>query len=180
MRIRSPQHRPIALLDLFAGCTAKEINTIDRLGTEIAVRAGTVVWREDLTTPQFVVVLEGRIELTRAGDHVATLAPGGWFGHVALLARLTAESVSGVASTPTLLLAFSRREFASLLRAVPPVAARLQQPTAGTVLSKHGRQELAPIETRPVTTRLPAIAPGLADHDRAKRTLESTGRTRSG
>jgi CRP/FNR family transcriptional regulator, cyclic AMP receptor protein len=178
MRIRSPQHRRLALLDLFARCTAKEINTIDALGTEVAVRAGTAVWREDLTAPQFIVVLEGLIELTRARDHVATLTPGGWFGHVALLARLPAESVSGVASTPTRLLAFSRREFASLLRDVPTVATPLQQPTAGTALSKHGRQKLAPVETRPATPRLPAIARTPADHDRAKGTLESTRRAR--
>jgi CRP-like cAMP-binding protein len=126
MRIRNPQNRRLALLDLFAGCTADQINMIDRLSTEIALPVGTPVWHEDRTEPQFVIVLEGRIELTRGGEHVAALTNATWFGHAALLARLPVEQVSGVVVSPTRLLAFSKREFVSLLHAAPTVAAILE------------------------------------------------------
>jgi CRP-like cAMP-binding protein len=144
MRTRNPHQRRLALFELFSGCTTDEINTIDRLGTEINLPAGTSVWREDHTEPQFVMVLDGHITLTRAGEHVATLTPGAWFGHTALLAGSPTEAISGVvATTPARVLAFSRREFAALLRAVPAVAVTLRRPLPSNVPLGHRRDELS-------------------------------------
>lgn len=125
MRTGNRQHRRLANCEVFAGCTANQIRAIDQLGTTIAVPAGTPVWHEDRTAPQFVVVVEGEVDLTRSGEHIATLGAGAWFGHEALLDHLPAERVSGVVTTSTILFACSKREFASLLRAVPSVTARL-------------------------------------------------------
>ena len=173
-RVRSPQHRELALFELFAGCTADQIDAIERLGTEVAVRNGTTVWREDRTEPQFVMVLDGQIELTRAGNHATTLTPGTWFGHVALLAHLPAEQVSGVVaagSTPTRLFAFSKRQFASLLHAAPTVAASLQHAAASTTQPSLSRDELEPVETGPA-----ALA---ANHSIARAATATTPTTRS-
>jgi hypothetical protein len=135
--------RRLGSFDLFSGCTADEINTIDRLGTVVALPVGTPVWREEHTEPQFVMVFEGRIDLTCAGNHVATLTSGTWYGHDALLAGLREERISGVVvSNQAQVLAFSIREFASLLHAVPAVAATLQQLAAPTARSKKRRQDL--------------------------------------
>lgn len=125
MRTRTRQHRTLAALDLFAGCTPPQIETIDRLGTEIVVPAGTPVWHEGRTEAQFVIVLDGQIDLTRAGEPVVTLAAGACFGHDALLNGRRTEVVSGTVTTPTRLFAFSKREFTSLLHAVPAVTASL-------------------------------------------------------
>jgi CRP/FNR family transcriptional regulator, cyclic AMP receptor protein len=132
-RTRNPQHRQLASVDLFTTCSARELDTVDRLGTEVAVRAGTRVWHEGRTEPQFVIVLDGRIEVTRADERIATLGAGTWFGHDALIRRLRNEPASGVTTTPTRLLVFSKREFASLLRAVPSVAETLRRPIPSTV-----------------------------------------------
>jgi CRP-like cAMP-binding protein len=159
MRFRTPQNRRLALLDLFAGCTADQINLIDRLSTEIALPVDTPVWHEDRTEPQFVIVLEGCIELTRGGEHVAALTNATWFGHAALLARLPTEQVSGVVVSPTRLLAFSRREFASLLHAAPTVAATLEAvETRPTSVATNQSNPRAPITTT-LRTRTSRRAP---------------------
>ena len=63
MRTRFPQHRQLALLDLFAECTPDQIRAIDHLSTEVAVSPGTQVWHEDRTEPQFIVVVHGEIKV---------------------------------------------------------------------------------------------------------------------
>jgi hypothetical protein len=63
--------------------------------------------------------------LTRDGDHVATVLAGGWWGHTTLLAGATVESVTAIATVPTLVYVCSRREFTSLLAAIPELRSRL-------------------------------------------------------
>ena len=117
--------RRLVSVALFGDCSGKELDTIDQRGTVLALDVGRTVWREEVTTPQFVVVLDGRIELSRAGEPVAALERGGWWGHAALLARRLSESHSAITSTPTLVLASSGREFASILEAIPRIVERL-------------------------------------------------------
>jgi len=126
MRLRTPQQRRLAAIDLFVGCTAAQITALDRLGTEVALAESTTLCREAVTPAQFVVVLSGRVQLRRGEQHVLTLTPGAWFGHVALLAGAPAEHVSAVAVVPTRVLVFSRREFFSMLAGAPTVAATLR------------------------------------------------------
>jgi CRP-like cAMP-binding protein len=149
MRTRFPQHRQLALLDLFAECTPDQIRAIDHLSTEVAVSPGTQVWHEDRTEPQFIVVVHGEINLTRAGEHIATLRAGAWFGHDALIRGLRSEPFSGLVITPTRLLAFSKREFAALLHAAPAVAATLRHSATSAVPTSHRHDELDAAETGP-------------------------------
>jgi CRP-like cAMP-binding protein len=127
MRTRTAQQPALPPLSLFSGCTTKELKTIERLASEVVLSPGRTLFREEMTPAQFV--LEGSVDLTRAGEQIRTLGPGDWVGDAALLARRATESLSGVTSTPTRVLAFSRREFASLLHTVPAVRERLARPS---------------------------------------------------
>jgi CRP-like cAMP-binding protein len=123
VRSRSLQQDRLRTCALFADCSAHECNVIDRLSVDVVVSAGRKICCEGLTRPQFVVVFDGVVELSRAGRRITILGPGAWFGHVALVGHQPAEQVSGVVlSASARLLVFSSQEFRSLLRAVPSVA----------------------------------------------------------
>jgi CRP-like cAMP-binding protein len=124
MRIRSQTHRKVPG-ELFGFRDAKLSALVERLGTDVAVRRGTILSAEGLTPPQFIVVCEGQVELTRGGEPIGVVLAGGWFGHRALLSRATVESVTAVAIVPTRLYVSSRREFASLVSARPSVREKL-------------------------------------------------------
>ena len=125
MRRHTVRRRRLVSVALFGDCTGKELDTIDQRATVVDLKVNRTVWREDVTTPQFVVVLHGRIEMSRDGQHIGALESGSWWGHAALLARQPSESHSAITSTPTMVLACSGREFASMLEAIPRIAERV-------------------------------------------------------
>jgi CRP-like cAMP-binding protein len=124
----------LATLALFERCTNKELSTLATWATELAIDAGRNVCRENLTGPQFVVVLQGRLELSRAGQRVATVNAGEWFGHDALLDHRLAEAVTAIAGEPTRLLVLSAREFTSLLNLVPSLQGALATPASRSLV----------------------------------------------
>ena len=143
MRARTSHQRQLASLPLFADCNNQELATVERLGSDVVIGPGRILFREEITPPQFLVVLEGAIDLTRAGDCIGMLLAGAWFGHKALLTRRATESSSGKASVQTRVLAFSRGEFASLLHAVPLMRQWILYPVPPDVSSEQPRQEIA-------------------------------------
>lgn len=140
MRTRTSHQRQLASLPLFADCNNKELATVERLGTDVVIGPGTVLFREEITPPQFLVVLEGAIDLTRAGDCIGMLLAGAWFGHKALLTRRATESSSGKVSVQTRVLAFSRGDFATLLHAVPLMRHWILYPAPPHVSSDRPRE----------------------------------------
>jgi len=149
-RTRTRQYQHLASLDLFAGCTTRQIETIERLGTEVVVSAGTPVWQEGNTDAQVVVVIDGQIDLTHAGEPIGTLHCGTWFGHNALLNGQRSEVLSGTASAPTRLVAFSKREFVSLLDAAPAVSATLRAASTARATSTQHHDPVVESETTSV------------------------------
>jgi len=143
MRTRTSHQRQLASLTLFADCTHQELATVERLGSDVVIGPGRILFREEITPPQFLVVLEGAVDLTRAGDCIGMLLAGAWFGHKALLTRRATESCSGKAPVQTRVLAFSRGEFATLLRAVPLMRHWILYPLPPDVSSDQPRQDIA-------------------------------------
>ena len=123
----------VASCEAFRGCSPRELRAIERLGTEIATAAGTRLCSEDATQPQFVVVLDGSVEICRSGELVGTIGSGGCFGHAPLLADSVTERVTAIAAAPSYLLVFARHEFRALLDAAPSLAIRLQREVAEAV-----------------------------------------------
>jgi CRP-like cAMP-binding protein len=154
MRYRN--HRPtvteqlLATVTLFERCSDKELSTIATWATDLTIQQGRSVCHENVTRPQFVIVLDGCLELSRAGSPVATVNAGEWFGHDALLDHRVVEGVNAIACKPTRLIVFSARDFVSLLNLAPSIRVTLAAPT----------RSLTPITTRTPTaqrtTPLPA------------------------
>jgi CRP-like cAMP-binding protein len=119
---------------LFETCDRKRRAIINRLGTDVAVRPQTILCKEEATPPQFIAVCSGSVALHRNGHLVATVVPGGWFGHESLLARRAVEVFTAIATEPTRLWVCSRGEFASILSAAPVIRETLLAVRAVTVV----------------------------------------------
>lgn len=113
-------------LDLFKNLDRKERAVVRTLGTTIRIDAGRVVAEEGMIGRQFAVVLDGLLEVTRSGEHVALLSAGECVGEISLMlghgATATATVTTAVPSTVWVL---DRNEFAQLCELVPGAFQRI-------------------------------------------------------
>jgi len=113
-------HRRLAAQPLFAGCSRDEVRWAARSGDEVEVHAGETLLREDTIGHWFVVILAGRVVLTRHGREVATLGPGNHVGEIAILG-FGPQPATALATTDCRLFLMGRRSFLSLAHILPSV-----------------------------------------------------------
>ena len=121
------EHR-IALLRevwLFSACNEEEIERIAAMAEPRSVEAGTAVTREGEEGLEFFVVVDGTAIASVEDDEIGRIAPGGFFGEMALIDG--GERVATVtAVAPMRLLVLGRHEFNEMLEiAMPAVTPKL-------------------------------------------------------
>jgi len=119
---------PLADLELLADCSRAELSNAASLLTQITVPAGETLLRENTIGREFLIVVDGMLEVTRrSGDGTELLGvvgAGDVVGEMSLLDR-TPRSATVKTITPTTVFAGSAREFFALLNAVPSAAERI-------------------------------------------------------
>ena len=121
--------RALRSIELFDGCTDRELGEIDGLMTEITVRAGTVLVRRGSRAQEFFIIREGTAAASRGGTVVGELRAGDFFGELALLDR-TPWAASVVTTSDMRVWVLNRPEFFELLDRAPAVAERLRRAAA--------------------------------------------------
>lgn len=114
----------LAEVPLFSACSRKELGLVARRAEDVKVEAGKILVSEGATGTEFFVVLDGQARVERRGRKVASIAPGGFFGDLALLDRAP-RNATVVAETPMELLVLGQREFAALIDEVPGFSHKL-------------------------------------------------------
>lgn len=102
----------------------RELQVLERLGTAIPFAAGREAMAEDGFGRECMVVLDGSFTVERGGEWIADLEPGDFMGEVALLTRQP-RNATVTAAEDSMVYAFSRREFSSLLRECPVLSTRV-------------------------------------------------------
>jgi len=123
-------HDDLRRVPLFADLSEDELDAVGRTATELPFEAGTVLMKEGEVAHEMVIVLEGTLEVTRGGQHIADIGPGGFAGEMALLTRATRNSTVA-ASTPVVVIHLDGRSFSGLLHDVPRIAVRMLPIVAG-------------------------------------------------
>ncbi|MCB1016042.1 MAG: cyclic nucleotide-binding domain-containing protein [Acidimicrobiales bacterium] len=126
---RPPIDERLAAIPLFAGLDARQLTCVASLATPIDVGAGRELIREGQTGREFFLVIEGEAEVTRAGEHVATLGPGTFFGETALLLDRP-RNATVTAATDMVVDVIERRDFKGLLEEYPDLYAPLLEAAA--------------------------------------------------
>lgn len=122
---RAEQYQQYLLkVPMFQACSKKELGLMGRLVEDCKFDAGEVLVREGERGQEFFVILEGKAHVSRAGKRVATLAPGDYFGELALLDPAPRDATVR-AETAMEALVVGKREFSGLLAEVPALAHKL-------------------------------------------------------
>src|SRR5690348_14976166 len=105
---------------LFEGLRRADLAKADRLFTELVLPAGTDLIAEGRVGREFFVIADGQVAVERGGREVARLGAGDFVGEVALMGD-GPRNATVRALTDVRVLVQNRREFASLLDAIPSI-----------------------------------------------------------
>jgi CRP-like cAMP-binding protein len=117
---------------LFSGCTASELRKIRSSLDEVVVPQGKVLVEEGRIGLEFFLIVSGTATVTRNGNKVAALGPGGYFGELSLLDRKP-RSATVVSDTEMDVLVLSQRQFNSVLQSVPTISRKMLSAMANRV-----------------------------------------------
>ena len=106
---------------IFAPLPGTAIEHIAGRLVPLRIEPGTVIVREGDAGDRFYVIVEGEVEVTAEGKPVSTLAPGGYFGEIALLKDVP-RTATVTAKTPLVLYALEREDFLSTVTGHAPSA----------------------------------------------------------
>jgi hypothetical protein len=119
-----PKARSLQAVPLFAGCTPSELLTLVGLTSEVGVHAGTELCREGQGPAQFVILTQGRLEVTNNGGSPQTYLAGSYLP--ASGTRLAVTDLPTIrAESDAELIVMNPAEFASMVALVPSVRAQL-------------------------------------------------------
>jgi len=105
-------------VELFGGCSQRQLRAIAKISEIVEVPAGTVLARAGEPGDEFYLILDGSARVEVSPRKRGRLAPGHYFGEMSLLDG-GPRSASVIAETPLRLLVIKRRDFATLLREAP-------------------------------------------------------------
>jgi CRP-like cAMP-binding protein len=129
-----------AKAEFLDGFTKQQVRNVARLGTSFDRDPGIVLTREGQSGSEFIIILEGAVEV-RNGDRVlATRGPGECLGEISLLGSRP-QTATVVSTTPVLVDVFSRREFWTLLDVLPALSDQLH-----AIMSERLLQLAAPVQ----------------------------------
>ena len=121
---------------LFAGASRAELARIAQLLTMVTVPAGKVLVREGAGASEFMVIVEGEVEVTQGGRTIATLGRGDLVGEMALVQERgqNRRNATVTALTDMVIYVGSQVEFREILLAAPSVADKVHQTIASRTL----------------------------------------------
>jgi CRP/FNR family cyclic AMP-dependent transcriptional regulator len=116
--------RSLERVPLFAGLSHREREKIASWADTVDMPAGRHLLDEGRLPHEFFVILEGEVEVTHEGTHLATMGPGDFFGEIALIEH-GRRTASVVTTAPTTLAVMSPPSFQAMRREMPKVAATI-------------------------------------------------------
>ena len=117
-------HDHLKQVPLFADLDEDELDIIARCATQLDYPPGKVLMNEGGSAHEMFVVIEGAVEVTREGEHIADLGPGEFAGEMALLTH-TRRNSTVTTKTAASVLHLDGRGFTGILRDVPTIATKM-------------------------------------------------------
>jgi CRP/FNR family cyclic AMP-dependent transcriptional regulator len=108
----------LAACPFFSGLSRGELLEVAKVTEDMEVDEGKTLTREGQSGSEFFVIVEGEASVTKDGQEIRTLAPGDFFGEIALL-KDTPRTATVTALTPLRFFVLTRQAFRSLLAHQP-------------------------------------------------------------
>ena len=109
---------------LFSGCSKRELGEIASLADELHFEAGRTLIQEGKRGHEFIVLVEGTVEVTKGGRKLRTRGDDTFFGELALLSDAP-RSATVTATSPVRVLVISASAFQRLLQASPQIPLKM-------------------------------------------------------
>ena len=91
---------------------------------EINVPEGTELVRQGDFAYEFFVIEDGRVEVSRDGDMIATLGPGDFLGEMGIVNKVV-RNATVITISPVKVIVMTEQAFRSMSRGNPDVASRI-------------------------------------------------------
>lgn len=109
---------------LFSDCSRRELTEIATITDEIHFPAGTALMKEGDVGKEFVVVVDGTVEVRRNGRPVPLKGDANFFGETALLTG-TPRNATVTTTSPVRALVITARSFGRLLTDSPGIQRKI-------------------------------------------------------
>ncbi|HYV60822.1 MAG TPA: cyclic nucleotide-binding domain-containing protein [Acidimicrobiia bacterium] len=119
----------LARVPLFKDLSKKHLRQVRSLATRVDVAEGRVLAREGGAGHEFIIVLDGEVEIRQGDEVIARCGAGDYVGEIALIDHRP-RTASVVATSPAVLDVIGQREFAELLAEEPEIAERIRATAA--------------------------------------------------
>ena len=129
---KNQYHEYLRQVPLFADLDKDELEHVSQAATDLDLEPGNVLMREGAMANEMVVVVDGVLEVTRDGEHIADIESGGFAGEMALLTHSHRNSTV-TTKTKCSVLHIDGRSFSALLADVPELAVKMLPIVAGRV-----------------------------------------------
>jgi CRP-like cAMP-binding protein len=107
-------------IPLFSGCNKSELAAIAMIVDEIDLPAGKVLIREGDPGREFLILVEGTVEVRQKGRKLPTKSDAGFFGEISLLSN--APTTASVTTTSVVsALVITPQSFRDLLKRSPGI-----------------------------------------------------------
>lgn len=110
----------LAQVPLFKDLSKKHLQRIASLATRLDLPAGRELTTEGQVGHEFLVVLDGEVDVKVGDNVIASRGPGEFFGEISLLNHQP-RTATVVAKTPVVVEVIGQREFATMLDDEPEV-----------------------------------------------------------
>jgi CRP-like cAMP-binding protein len=124
---RTSLKEQLGAIPLFENLSEVDLAHVARLAVRVREPAGEILIKEGESGNEFLIVLEGQVEIGRGDRVVTTLGPGAYLGEVALLDERAHRTATVTARTPVAIAFISRRDFSRLLSELPDLARQIQE-----------------------------------------------------
>ena len=114
----------LARVPLFEGLSKKQLSRVSSLMTSLELPSGKVLARQGEAGHEFVILLEGEVEVVRDDKVIAVRGPGDYIGEIALLDNRP-RTATVTAKTNVVVEVLNRVEFASLLANTPEISSQI-------------------------------------------------------
>jgi CRP/FNR family transcriptional regulator, cyclic AMP receptor protein len=112
-------------IGFFSGLTKQELERVASWTDEVDVSEGQELASEGRFAHEFFVIEDGLADVLKAGESIAELGPGDFFGEIGLL-ETERRTASVVAKSPMRVIVMFQREFKQMELEMPAVADRIR------------------------------------------------------
>jgi CRP/FNR family transcriptional regulator, cyclic AMP receptor protein len=111
-------------IPLFESLPRDALRVIAQHADEVDVPEGTELVRQGEFAYEFFVIEDGRAEVARDGDMIATLGPGDFLGEMGIVEK-AARNATVITTSPAKVIVMTEQAFRSMSRSNPDVASRI-------------------------------------------------------